>query len=179
MNKIKLAVVGLLSLVLTSGVMGQSTFTKGDKIVEGTISYSKSKGVDAEYSVSPSFGYFVSNKTAMGVSAEVGTSANGDVTNFGFYGRHYFHNIGKNFLTYAQLNVGSNNTKDAGVKTSEFAAGFGLGANYFVSPNVAVSMHVADLFSYTSGEGASNFSLGFTGIHNPFSMGKFGILIRL
>ena len=180
MRKFKLAVVTLLvSLVSMTGVKAQSSFTKGDKIVEGMVSYSKSKGADAVYTVAPSFGYFATNKIAVGVSAEFGTSANGDVTNFGVYARNYFHTIGKNFLTFAQVNAGNNTTKNAGVKTSEFAAGVGLGANYFVSPNVALSMHVADLVSYTSGEGASNFSIGFTGFHNPFSMAKFGVLIKL
>ena len=145
MRKFKLAVVALLvSLVTMTGVQAQSTFKKSDKIVEGMVSYSKSKGADAVYTVAPSFGYFVSDKSVVGVTAEFGTSANGDVTNFGVYGRNYFHTIGKNLLTYAQVNAASNTTKDpAGVKTSEFAAGFGLGANYFVSRNVAVSMHVA------------------------------------
>ena len=180
MKNFKLAVVTLLvSLVSMTGVKAQSTFTKGDKIVEGTVSYSKSSGADAEYSVAPSFGYFATNKTAVGVSVEFGTSADGDVTNFGVYARNYFHTIGKNFLTYAQVNAGSNSTKSAGVKTSEFAAGVGLGANYFVSPKVAVTAHVADLVSYTSADGASNFSIGFTGVHNPFSMGSFGVLIKL
>lgn len=164
--------------VLTLSVSAQG-FKKSDKILEGTVSYSKSKGSDAVYSVSPSLGYFVTNKAAIGFTGEFGTSEDGDVSNFGVYGRQYFHTVGKNILTYAQLNAGVNNTSAAGVKTSMFGAGVGLGANYFVSNRVAVSAHLSDLLSYTSGEGMSNFSIGFTGFNNPLAMTKFGILIKL
>lgn len=180
MNKVKFVVVAMLvSLFAISGVKAQNTFKKSDKIVEGTVSYSKSTGADAEYSFSPAVGYFVTDRVAVGVAGEFGKSADGDVTNFGAYARCYFLNIGQNFKAYSQLGLGSNTTKVAGVKASEFAAGVGLGANYFVSKKVALSAHIADLVSYTSADGNSNFSLGFTGFNNPIAMSKFGILIKL
>ena len=164
--------------VLTLSVSAQG-FKKSDKILEGTVSYSKSKGSDAEYSFSPSLGYFVSNKAAIGFTAEMGSSSEGDVSNFGVYGRQYFHTVGKNILTYAQLNVGVNNTNASGAKTSMFGAGFGLGANYFVSNRVAISAHLSDLMSYSSGEGTSSFSVGFRGFNNPLAMTSFGVLVKL
>lgn len=180
MNKVKFVVVAMLvSLFAISGVKAQNTFKKSDKIVEGTVSYSKSTGSDAEYSFSPAVGYFVTDKIAVGLAAELGKSSNGDVTNFGAYTRCYFLNIGQNFKAYSQLGLASNTTKVEGVSASEFVAGVGLGANYFVSKKVALTAHIADLVSYENEDGNSYFNLGFTGFNNPFAMGKFGILIKL
>lgn len=179
MKKLKIALVAaFVSLVAVSGVNAQ-TFKKADKFVEGTVSYSKTKGADASYSLAPTVGYFVSDKFAVGVSGEIGKDASVETTNIGAFGRYYFMGIGKNFLGYTQLGVGSNTSKENSVKTSEFAANVGLGANYFVTKNVAVTAHIADLINYTSGDNTSTFSLGFDGFHNPFSMTKFGVLIRL
>ena len=179
MNKVKFVVVAMLvSLFAISGVKAQNTFKKSDKIVEGTVSYSKSTGTDAEYSFSPAVGYFLTDRFAAGVTAEIGKSADGEVTNFGAYGRCYILNIGQNFKAFSQLGIGSNTTKVAGVSTSEFAAGVGLGANYFVSKRIALSAHIADLISYTSGDGNSTFNVGFTGFNNPIAMGKFGVLVK-
>ena len=180
MTKIKnMVLAALISVAAISGASAQNTFKKSDKILEGTVAYSKSTGADAEYAFSPSVGYFLTDVFAVGVAADLGKSAEGDVTNIGAYGRCYFMNVGQNLKVYSQLGLASNTTKVAEVKTSVFAAGLGLGVNYFVSKKIALSANVSDLISYTSSEGSSNFSLGFTGINNPISMGKFGILIKL
>ena len=54
-----------------------------------------------------------------------------------------------------------------------------MGANYFVSKKVALTAQLVDLASYTSEEGTSTFTIGFTGVKNPISMGTFGILVKL
>jgi len=177
MKKLKIALVAALSFVAVSGVNAQ-TFKKSDKFVEGTVSYSKTKGADATYCLAPTVGYFTSDKFAVGVFGEIGKDASVETTNIGAFGRYYFMCIGKNICAYSQMSVASNTSNENSVKTSEFDANIGLGANYFVSKNVAITAHISDLVNYTSGDNTSNFSLGFDGFNNPFSMTKFGVLIR-
>lgn len=178
MKKLKFAVVtAFVSLVAITGVNAQ-TFKKADKIVEGTVSYSKTKGADATYSFAPTLGYFTSNKMAVGVNAELGRNGSEETTNIGAFGRYYFMCIGKNLCAYTQMSVASNTTRNDSTKSSVFATNVGLGVNYFVTKKVAVTAHVADLVDYTSGNGTSNFSVGFNGFHNPISMTKFGVLVR-
>jgi hypothetical protein len=166
-------VVSLISL------FSNAQFKKSDKILEGSVSYSKSKGTDAEYSVSPSLGIFLSEKFALGVSLGIGEDVDGSVTNFGAYGRYYFMSIGKNLSAYTQMDISSDNTKLAGVKTSAFSINLGVGANYFVSKKMAITAHICDLMGYTNQDSNSDFSIGFSGVNNPLSMGQFGLLIKL
>ncbi len=179
-KQIKLiAVAFLLSLTAFTSVNAQIAFKKSDKFVEGTASYSKSEGTDASYSLAPTVGYFISDRFAAGVFGQVGKDGDGvETSTIGAFGRCYVLNIGKNLTTYSQLNVGSSSVNDAGTKTSALGINLGLGANYFVSPKLALSMHISDLMNYTSVESSSSFSIGWEGVNNPFSMTKFGLLYR-
>ena len=161
-----LAALAVFSLSVTA----QSTFKKDDKLVEGTVSYSKSTGSDAEYSIAPSLGYMVTDKVAVGVTGEFVKTTSGEVNNFGIFGRCYFLNVGKSLKVFSQLN--------AGRSYDRFATDLGLGANYFVTKNLALSASLAQLVSYNTGDGVSNFSVGFTGVNNPISAAKFGVLYR-
>jgi len=157
-----LAALAVFSLSVTA----QSTFTKGNKIVEGTVSYSDTTGKASTFLVAPSIGYMVTDKVAVGVTGEFTKN----VTNFGAYGRCYFLNIGKSLKVFSQLNVGRSSDR--------FATDLGLGANYFVTEKLALSASLANLASYNTGDGVSNFSVGFTGVNNPLSATKFGVLYK-
>ena len=167
----------LLAIVSMFSFLANAQFKKSDKILEGSVSYSKTEGSDAEYSVSPSLGIFLSDKFAIGVGLSLGKDADGDATNFGAYGRYYFLSVGKNLSAYTPLDLTSNNSKSGGVKTSTFSTNVGVGANYFISKNLALSAHICDLMSYSSDP--STFSIGFSGISNPLAMSQFGLLIKL
>ena len=168
----------LIAIVSLFALVSNAQFKKSDKILEGTVSYAKSEGTDAEYSISPSFGYFLSDKFAIGISAGIGTNEDGDFTEFGGYGRLYFLNIGKNLMAYTQLDLSTASNKLESVKTSSFSTNVGVGANYFISKNLALSAHICDLMNYTSVESTSSFSIGFTGVNNPLSSAKFGLLLK-
>lgn len=172
-----LSMLALAAITLTASAQ---TFKKSDKILEGTVAYSKA-GDDVEYSIAPSVGYFVTDGVAVGVSAQYGEDKDlsETTTGVGAFVRCYFLNIGKNFKAYSQLGLGNATTKISDVKTSTFGVGVGMGANYFVSKKVALTAQLVDLASYTSTEGASAFSIGFTGVKNPFSMATFGVLVKL
>jgi hypothetical protein len=76
------------------------------------------------------------------------------------------------------LGVASNSSTDAGVKTTSTTAGLGLGANYFVSSKLALSMKLADLVSYANSDSHSILTVGFDGVSNPFSTASFGVLSK-
>jgi len=157
----------------------QSSFKKSDVILEGTASYVKTEGADASYSLAPTIGYFLTEKFAIGVAGETAKDDAGIKTNsIGVFGRCYFLNIGKNLKTYSQLTMSNVTINDDGSKTSAFGANLGLGVNYFVSPKLALTLHVADLVDYSNVESTSTVSIGWQGVTNPFSAAKFGLLYR-
>jgi len=163
--------------ILTVSANAQSNFKKSDKILEGTASYVKTEGVDASYSLAPTVGYFLTDKFAIGVAGETAKDDAGVKTNsIGAFGRCYFLTIGKNLKTYSQLTM-SNTTINNDSKSS-FGLNLGLGLNYFVSPKLALTLHVADLVDYSDNKTTSTFSVGWQGVTNPFSASKFGVLYR-
>ena len=168
-------VLGLMSLTTVSA---QSTFKKSEKFVEGTVSYTKEDGSKAEWSLNPTVGYFLTDKFAVGLTGGFGESADVKTTNIGAFGRCYFLNIGKSAKIYSQLGVASNSTNTAGVKVSSTMLDLGLGANYFVTSKLALTMHVADLVSYQTQDSNSQLSVGFAGVTNPFALANFGVLYK-
>jgi len=160
MKKILLILVAALGLTATA----QTGFKKSDKFVEGSVSYTKTKDVDATYTFAPTVGYFVTDKTAVGISVETGKDATGSSTSVGLFARHYFLNVGQNFKVYSQLGVNNNN--DADVK-SYVSADLGLGLNYFVTQNLALTTSLTSLASYN--DQTSTFNVGFNGVKNPFT----------
>jgi outer membrane protein len=147
--------------------------------MEGTVSYSKSTGTEATYGFQPTAGYFMTDRFAVGVSGDFGKNEDGaKTTSVSAFGRCYILNIGKNLMTYSQLNIGTTSLNNSGVSTNAFGVNVGLGVNYFISPKLALSMHVADLMNYTSVESNSTFTIGWTGVNNPLAASKFGVLYR-
>lgn len=178
-KQIKLTILGsILSLLSLTTVNAQSTFKKADKIVEGTVSYAKSTDIKATWSLNPTVGYFVTDKVAVGLSGQFGEDAGTKTTNVGVFGRCYFLSLCKNTLVYSQLNASTNATNVSGNKSTSFTSDLGLGANYFVNKNLALTIGLANLISYQSIDSKSTFSVGFTGINNPLSAAKFGLLYR-
>jgi outer membrane protein len=147
-------------------------------MLEGTVSLTKATGTKATWTLNPTVGYFVTNRVAVGLSAELGEAADAKTTNVGVFARCYFMNIGQHAHVFSQLGVAANSSTDAGVKTTSTTAGLGLGANYFVSPKLALSMHVADLVSYANSDSHSTLTVGFSGVTNPFATASFGVLYK-
>ena len=171
--------VALFFALMFVAMITSAQFKKADKFVEGTASYTKESSEEAEYSVSPTLGFFVTDRFAVGVSGTIGRSdLDVKTTGVSVFGRCYVLNIGKNFKTYSQLTIGTNTADAAGVKTTTTSANLGLGANYFVSNRLALTMGIADLVNYSKVEDASTFTVGFSGVTNPFSLASFGVLYK-
>lgn len=167
--------------VLTLSVTAQG-FKKSDKIIEGMASYNKDDGNSGYYSISPTVGYFINDKIALGLNGEFSTSSNKDASNIGAFGRLYFLEVGKEgkLKVFTQLSVLSSKetTKDStGVeKTSGVGFNWGVGANYFITSRLALSTNLFDLMSYNSAQ--SEFMIGFKGVNNPLSTPSFGVLYK-
>ena len=151
---------------------------KGAKIVSGTVSYTKSTDVKASYSITPLVGYFVTDKVAVGVLGSFGETATETTTNVGVFGRCHFLSIGQHCQVFSQAELVSKSSTVADVKTTSVAAGVGLGANYSITKKLGLTMHVADLISYESGDGKSTTTIGFTGVTNPFAVAEFGVIYK-
>ena len=178
-KSLKLVVLSVLFSALALTSQAQATLAKSDKFVEGTFSYSSSTGTDAAYGIKPTVGYFLTDKFAVGVLGEVGKTSTGAKTlNYGAFGRCYCLNVGEKFKAYSQLTVLSSSTDNAGTKTNSFSTDLGIGANYFFTSKLALSVNLVNLISYTSSGSNSNFTVGFDGVTNPISPVKFGVLYK-
>lgn len=175
MKKVVLLAIALIAAVTFTNAQ---TFKKADKFVEGTLSYTKATDVDAVYTINPTLGYFVTSRFAVGASGQFGKDGDTKTNNVGVFGRCYFLTIKNALQTFSQLSVASNSTSVAGVKATSTAVNLGLGANYFVTSRLALSMNVTDLISYEKADGVSTTTIGFDGVKNPFATANFGVLYK-
>jgi outer membrane protein len=177
MKKVVFLVVALFAAITFTNA--QTGFKKGNKFVEGSVSYTKAEGTDATYGFQPTIGYFLTDRFAVGVSGDFSKDENGvETTGFGAFGRCYVLNIGQNFKAFSQLGVGTTTINNAGVKATGTGVNFGFGANYFVSSKLALSVGLADVINYTSVEGNSTFNIGWSGVSNPLNAANFGVLYK-
>lgn len=178
-NQMKKLLTVLAFVTVSLYSQAQNSFSKSDIIAEGTVSYSKAKGADATYAFSPSVGYFVSDKLAVGIFGNISESGTSKNSGIGAYGRYYFLSLGKNLSTFTQLSLATNSaTPTVGSKVNSTNVNLGLGLNYFVTSKLALTTNVANLINYTTTKSNSNFTIGFNGITNPISTPTFGLLYR-
>lgn len=151
------------------------TFSKGDTFVEGTVKFVSSDDTKT-FNFNPTVGHFVTDKVAVGLSVntekttdDLDATKNVDSFGFGVFARCYFLRIGEHLNIHSQLGVNSDKAGDT--KT--------LGANYFVTKNLSLTLSVADLASYKSVKGGDNTTtIGFSGVTNPFTTPSFGVNYR-
>jgi len=166
----------LVSMLTLAGVT--ATAQKSSKYLVGTMSYSKSTDEDATYSFSPLVGYYVTNKTSVGVVAEVGESTDKTITNVGAFVRNDFMTIGKKCDIFHQLSVASKTSNEAGTKTSAFNITWGLGTNYIINSKWNLTMNLTDIITYNKVGGKSTFAIGFGNITNPLSAANIGLAYK-
>ena len=178
MKKILLILVATLGLTANA----QTGFKKSDVFVEGSFSYAKEKGADATYSFAPTVGYFLTDKFAVGAQVEKSNTV--DKLGAGVFARCYFLNVGKDFKVFSGLNLNTNalvldaSTADVNdfITRQNFNANLGLGVNYFVTKNLALSANLANLAGYNFE--TESFNVGFDGVKNPLTEAKFGVLYK-
>lgn len=169
----------LLAVILGSFSLTTVSAQKNSAILSGTVSYTKAKDVKASYSINPLIGYFVTDKVAVGVLGGLSkTDSANKATSVGVFGRCHFLNIGKKCLIFSQLDLTSNSETVENVKTKSTCVNLGLGANYTLTKKLDLTMHVTNLATYVSTEGASAFTVGFSGVANPFATTGFGVIYK-
>ena len=161
------------------------TFAKGDTFVEGTVKF-VTGDADKTFNFNPSVGYFATEKIAVGVELNTQSTKNAagaktsDSFGVGAFARCYFLSIGDHLRVYSQLGLSANDDKATDVKSTDLA--LGLGANYFITKNLSLTMKVADLAKFSSvktgGASSSETTIGFSGVTNPLNLGTFGLNYR-
>lgn len=192
----------LLSLaVLATGVAAQAQeqtfgFNQGDILLEGSLqANSQDNRTEMEktsnFNFTPKAGYFVTDKFAVGLGLNVGTSKFEEYNNvnddyaetkgssFGFevFGRYYIADL-KRFQPYGELGIGYNTSKQestisiGGVsnttelpKYNQFGVNATLGFNYFVTPKIAVNFALSNLIGFNSGKSDAPNSEATTNFH--------------
>ncbi|WP_140938552.1 outer membrane beta-barrel protein [Sphingobacterium lumbrici] len=210
MKKLLLTLTAVAGLTFASNAQ-EFGFQKSDFIVEGFIrsSNTNDKGAEAKFSgfnFNPKFGYFVSDKIAVGLELGAGTEKVTDYSgdndaytknnNFGIgaFGRYYFLEVGSRFKTYAELGAGYNQIggeENNGTDTDKFdnTKGFGVnagvGANFFLTNNIAVSFAFGNVVAFNSSkvdvDGAKSeteFNTNINVFDNFFNTAKFGLTFK-
>lgn len=168
----------IMALAFTAAVASAQGFKKSNNILEGTASYTKTTGTDGIYTVSPALAHFVTDRVAVGVSGTFGDDGTVSTTGFGIFARCYFLDV-KGVLVHSQLGAGTISANTAGVKVSSTTVNMGLGANYFVTKRLSLNAGLGNLVNFTSSDGKSTTTIGFTGVTNPLNSGSFGLTYRL
>lgn len=178
MNKILTTATIVLSMILTANLsFGQSNFKKGNKFVEGSINYSKVNNT-TQSSLNLSGAHFFTNRFALGLTGAMSESK----TSGGIFGRCYFYE--KNaFSVFSQLTAQTSVETDALLSTKCNNLNLGFGLNYFVTNRLALTTSICSLVDVTShpnkvGYTQPDINVGLSGIDNPLSAAKFGILFK-
>jgi outer membrane protein len=187
-------------------------FQKSDVLLEGAIGASTKDNQNTErkitsFSLTPKVGFFISDKTAIGVQCSYNQSKN---TNYsgtedtytlnngigaGLFVRHYLLEIGSRFKAYGEAGVGygsiggetNNGTTTVKLdKSNTIGINGGVGANYFLTPKIAIGYQFADIIGFsttkasTSGSKASNdFHVNLNSFNNFFNSGQFSLTFKL
>ncbi len=187
-------------------------FQKGDVILEGAIGVSTSDNKTTELKTSsinfsPSVGYFVTDKVAVGLNLGYGesktTNYSGSTDSYtktnsiaiGVFGRYYFLDLGERFKAYSQAAIGYNqmggesNNGTVTIKNDKvnsFGIGAGIGANYFLTKKMAIGYQFANVINFSSskvdksGAKATNsFNLNLNSFSNFFNSGQFSLTFKL
>ncbi len=187
-------------------------FQKGDGLLEGAIGVGSTDNKTAEqkttsFTLSPKVGYFITNKTAVGVRVSYGQAKSTNYSGanetysqtnnlgLGLFARYYFLEIGPRFKAYGEAGLGyssaggefNNGTTTVKLdKTNTIGINGGVGANFFLTDNIAIGYQFADIIGFsttkanTSGAKASNnFTVNLNSFSNFFNTGQFSLTFKL
>ena len=222
MKKVLLTAVAVFSLTFVNAQEEEKAgfgFSKGNMFLEGNLSFGSSTSTDSfngtddeenknsNLSFTPKFGYFISDKLALGAELMVGNTKN-ENTQFGtpnvvtentsstfgagVFARYYFLDLGQRFKTFTEVGLGFGSGKNEvnGTETSSsngFGLGVDLGINYFVTEKMAITFGLNNVLAYNSNKsetpaGSETKSSGLSGnlntFNNFFDTPSFGLLYK-
>lgn len=174
------------------------SFQRGSMFIEGGVSFSTNDDNDA-YSINPKFGYFLSDKLAVGGDLDFGgtkeksTDAKTDFFGIGVFARYYFfEGDSKRFKAYADAGLGYSHSREQGNvvgggsyddTTNGIKANITVGLNYFFTQHFAATFVLADILTYNNakpenGPSSDSFELNINLFNNIFAQPKFGLLYK-
>ncbi len=170
-------------------------FSQGDIFVEGTMQFNSTNDKNTEtktnaFTFTPKAGYFLNDKFAAGLNLAIGSTksetpgvADTKSSNFGVraFGRYYFLDLGKRFKTYTEFGVAYNNREVSSEDSNGFGFDAGLGVNYFIKKNIAITYGFSNILSYTSektdgAKAESDFRFGLNNNSNFFGESQVGLM---
>jgi len=177
-------------------------FSEGDVIIEGNIGFNSKNDKNSEEKTNilvfaPRFGYFISDDFALGLGLSIATSKEEtanvtlnktSVFSVGVFGRYYFLNISDRFKTFTNvtlqyLSATEEEPLQPKIEVTGFGFGAGVGANYFVTENLALVFSLSDVLSYASvkpkdGKNVSEFGANINVFDNFFTTAQFGLTYK-
>jgi outer membrane protein len=223
MKKVLLTAIAVFSLTFVNAQQEEGKagfgFSKGNIFLEGNLSFGSFTSTDSfkgaiieedknsNLSFTPKFGYFISDKLALGAELSVGSLKNeniqfgtpnivtenkGNSFGAGVFARYYLLDLGQRFKTFNELGLGfgSSTNEFNGTETSSsnlLGLGIDLGINYFVTEKIAISFGLNNVLAYNSNKsetpaGAETKSSGLSGslnsFNNFFDSPSFGLLYK-
>lgn len=208
MKKILLLLTAIAGLATLSQAQ-EFGFQQGDVLLEGNVSFNTTRinnGFDWRVNtlgINPKAGYFLTKKWALGLDLEYQlekirllggaeeTTNKGQRYSFGAFGRYYFLELGSRFKTFTELGGYYGFDRNDGwnfdyEKANRFGVNAGIGANFFITPKVAIGYTFADLISFTSekadlpdAERVERFGLNINSFNNFLQSGAFSLTFKL
>lgn len=208
MKKILLLLTALAGLSTLSHAQ-EFGFQKGDVLLEGNASFYTTKNKQyygwnsTQLSLNPKVGYFVDDNWVLGL--DLGFQSNrtkspalypdqeidkSQTYRFGVFGRYYFLKLGERFNAFAEASTSYGLVRNDGwsfayEKADNYAANAGFGANYFITPKIAVGYSFGSLVSFTSqkpdlpnAERIDRFRLNVNSFDNFFKSGVFSLSFK-
>lgn len=187
-------------------------FQKGDVILEGSVGVNSTDNKTTEVksssvNLSPKAGYFVTDKLAVGIEVDYGTTkstnyaGSSDIYNKsnsfggGLFGRYYFWTPGQRFKVYGEADLDyANSFSESGNgtvtvksdKVNTFGINAGIGANFFLTPKIAIGYQFANVIGYSTSKvnksgskATNNFQLSLNNFNNFFNSGQFSLTFKL
>ncbi len=207
MRKILLMLFAATCLAAMSHAQ-EFNFQKGDILLEGNAGlYSTKRKGDWQWkstslTLNPKVGYLLTEKFAVGLdlgyrldknimSGEMSGDSKTQSYRFGAFGRYYFLELGKRFKTYAEgaASYGFTNydnyTNYDYDRLDTYAASAGIGANFFITPKIAIGYSFANLISYSidkpdmpDADNVSRFNVNVNSFRNFFESGQFSLTFK-
>lgn len=211
MKKILLSLITVAALSYAAKAQNFG-FEQSDLFAEGAIGVSSNDNKQTEtrttsFNLSPKVGYFLTKKFAVGIQPTYQQTKNTDYSGSndvftkthsfgaGIFGRYYFLEAGSRFKVYSELGLGytsqggetSNGTVTVKhTKLNTIGINGSVGANFFLTQNIAVGYQFANIIGFQSAKANSDgakatntFNLNLNNFNNFFSTGQFSLTFRL
>ena len=149
-------------------------YEAGDWVLGGGITFGSMdmSGVETKMSsIAPQAGYFLNEKSAIGVSLGLmstdveGTKVSN--TTFGLAYYNYFMDLGEKTKVWWAAGFGTSSGDS--FPDAQTRLGAGIGMNYFMSENIIVNFQLANILSYVKQGDDSSMTFGWDGAINNMS----------